>query len=964
MSKKGDERILPDFLRKNADLGAKAAEAQYGIANADSAVLSGDGQIGSRDLKAPQAAADTAIPDVSLSAFDGASQKERDPYKSGDIFAEQILRRQDEANDSIGITSDPSIIPASVPPITPDAMLVSNVFDADAAPAGGVKKPQDNPSRQWEERAESLPDVTKLFLRTNLKLTDDQIMLVEGDGILNHFFTRLGNADFSDMHMATQELKSLKSKYHPDKNGDNEGEKKVLSEKMKIVNVASRRVKSSYGSYHPEGETKKESDEELRRREAAVRSAKTFDDLFDTVASFETVYSESFRRDVQAEEWINRMKVDRAKAGRFSTYEEFMNSDWKATVTRTHGIRDKFSELVLEMIRQKEKTAQPAGNEGLMALEAELDGLRMAYAKKDYEETGVWKRLSGIFGKSFKDEKALDEKVQYQLKLREILDKKIEDLRQKKEGEELKQAMAETLQYFSMESKVKLYDAWTDVQMERKGFSEKILDLGRKYNKLPLWKKAAIGVVVFGVAGAAAGGLLGTAGGAVAASLVGLRRGAAAGGLFATLEAGLEKLSRYRAEKSVDTEKKDLFMGFELEKDTNRETRLTELQERLSIKIKNADQDLEGRVKGRDRRRVAALALSIGAVFGASSAIHYFSDAEVDVESSVSDVEIPPPADGGSGVPVENPVSSAVTPAAEALSSIDTIGAAAEMTRVAAIGEFVQQDITVAKGDSVWKIGGRLADQLNLEGAQRTHFIDSLKDQFGDVQLHEGQVINMGEKGINQEFIEKALGKSTSLTAEQIASIEANDAKIAAYAAKHPGITLTEGVIENQILHPMPTGVHGTDIHGSRAAIPTPDTYFASPDVATAVSPAEAPFTGMSPVEMRRGSDWFMQIFRVDDQNNDWIFNKKEILSTKMTDILKIENNDMVSVVENSHFDPAQSKNLQEFTSELPKVFPGGKAALSDFFRARPNISVGEYLARVAKVVPQGTRIGLYTTTN
>jgi hypothetical protein len=118
---------------------------------------------------------------------------------------------------------------------------------------------------------------------------------------------------------------------------------------------------------------------------------------------------------------------------------------------------------------------------------------------------------------------------------------------------------------------------------------------------------------------------------------------------------------------------------------------------------------------------------------------------------------------------------------------------------------------------------------------------------------------------------------------------------------------------------------------------------------------------------MRRGSDWFMQIFRVEDQvsGKDWIFDKKEILGTKMSDILKVEANGTVSVKENVNFSLAQSKNLQEFVSELPKALPNVRGgALSDFLKARPNISVGEYIARVAKAVPQGTRIGLYTTTN
>ncbi|HLC95393.1 MAG TPA: hypothetical protein VJH89_02795, partial [Patescibacteria group bacterium] len=121
-------------------------------------------------------------------------------------------------------------------------------------------------------------------------------------------------------------------------------------------------------------------------------------------------------------------------------------------------------------------------------------------------------------------------------------------------------------------------------------------------------------------------------------------------------------------------------------------------------------------------------------------------------------------------------------------------------TNTETINQFVNQDIVVQKGDSVWKISGRLADQLGLQGAEKTHFIDALKDQYGDVQLKAGETINLADHGIDKEFVENALGKTEALSPEQLASIDANDAKIAEFAKEHPDVTLTNESVDT-VLH-------------------------------------------------------------------------------------------------------------------------------------------------------------------
>lgn len=486
-------------------------------------------------------------------------------------------------------------------------------------------------------------------------------------------------------------------------------------------------------------------------------------------------------------------------------------------------------------------------------LEQELDVLRKDYVKKNYEETSTQDRLVGFFRRKFKEftqQKAVVEGGKYKEKLLELSLARLDFLKKfTGESEKLKQLMVDGIDSVEKHANSEVYNAWTDVQAEKRGLSEKILEFGRKYNKLPLWKKVAIGGAVWGVAGVATAGALGAYGIASATMIAGAKRGVAAGGLFATFEAYLEKKSRESFGNTKANQKANLAQVESIiEQVQSPEERMEKYQELIRGKIEALDANLASRVGNRDRRRVAALFGAIGASFGLVAAWDYLHGAEsvstgeasgaakgvASATTVAAESEAPAPekgrewmlkpkqlqgapqasVDAQAGVAPAPPsaVAEAVKPSVEVPILADT--ALAEHTKL--IDTFVNQDITVQKGDSVWKISGRMADQMKLTGGARTHFIDALKDKFGDIQLQAGETINFGAKGIDREFIEKALGKSGALTAEQIHSIEANDAKIAAYASANPDITLTnEGV--DQILHSNPSGgSFATDVTGSR----------------------------------------------------------------------------------------------------------------------------------------------------
>lgn len=590
---------------------------------------------------------------------------------------------------------------------------------------------------------------------------------------------------------------------------------------------------------------------EAEKRKLDVNNVKTLDELYAVVASFEKIASTVRGADISGTEAVEDMKKKIEELSKLTSEDMAVDPTLIYSGVLEYGVNDKFKELVLEMVRQKEKIEKPdeaKDLEKIKVLEEQLVAARTAYAKKDYEETGVWKRLRGIlsFSKGIESQKAETEKALYQGKLRELLDAKLKLLKQsEKEGDKLKQAMAAELQYFSIESKIKLYDAWTATKDEGS-----FMKIGKAYNGLVKkhpWISAGIGVSLM-AASIATGG----ATPAALTALILVKQTAGSLGAFVTADTAIGRAMAWARERSIINQAEMESKNLKALGSNELEASADELSKYLHASLNNVDKDLQGRkVANRVQKGMAAL---LAGAFFATAAWNAYGKVpigEVPVpgaaqavaenggvpSSAAAFVENPNPATEspviGPYTPLEEPpVAAAEAPATGAEGSTAT-GAVAPAPVEAApspdvseaiardkfIEEFVSQDIKVAKGDSVWKISGRLADQLNLEGAERTHFIDSLKDKFGDVRLQEGQIINMGKEGIDKEFIENALGKSTSLTQAQMESITTNDATIAKYALENPNVTLTNESVD-QILHSnSPVGVSASDVNVPRTHV-------------------------------------------------------------------------------------------------------------------------------------------------
>ena len=172
----------------------------------------------------------------------------------------------------------------------------------------------------------------------------------------------------------------------------------------------------------------------------------------------------------------------------------------------------------------------------------------------------------------------------------------------------------------------------------------KLKQFGTAYNQLSWQKKLVIGIPVAGLAVASGAGLLGTAMASAAIAAVLARRGIAAAGMFAATDGGLQKLAESRAQKMAEKivansqqEAKSLenldqsdtneagMAGSEAQPSSEaNEKSLDAKLERMKTFMDNhvidsLDQVLESRVRGHDRRRLGALAGSMGVAFGLPS---------------------------------------------------------------------------------------------------------------------------------------------------------------------------------------------------------------------------------------------------------------------------------------------------------------------------------------------------------
>jgi hypothetical protein len=488
-------------------------------------------------------------------------------------------------------------------------------------------------------------------------------------------------------------------------------------------------------------------------------------------------------------------------------------------------------------------------------LKKEVEEMRAKYVKEDYENTNAWAKMKGFFGKFLKKETAEGDasksqtafwQAQYDDKLRDLYKLEIEQLElHKPEGEVLNEARAKQLRYYKIDEKVNVIDARTQYRAENQTLSVKIADyiaaLGRDYNSIPLKRKLLYAGAFIGL-GFGPGMTGGVAAGALASVLT-LKRIAAGMGTAIGTEAALEKyFGDYRPVSKAEKEIKEQLGGAEVSKE--------QFAQMIEKEIFSLDTKLQNEKIAKTWRKLGAVGVGglVGSGWltdlvmdklGGHEAVEWVKEKWTDITGetvvpsgsrpstgkisglpTTPEKEIPiipsqpetapqrwggaidkdfggpeSPADAG-GATQPAPETTGETPKAPVLSpNVPDVEPPAPKPDF--ISDFVSKDITVQKGEPLWKIiDQNLASQTDLEGPQRTHFIDAVKDKYGDVLLKEGEVINFSAHGIDKEFIEQAWADAKAITPEQALSIDANDAKIAEFAKVHPEVTLTNESVD------------------------------------------------------------------------------------------------------------------------------------------------------------------------
>lgn len=529
------------------------------------------------------------------------------------------------------------------------------------------------------------------------------------------------------------------------------------------------------------------------------------------------------------------------------------------------------------------ETSEAELQERIRVLTSDCDTARLEYVTADNESRTVMSRLKGVLGisgKGIQNETVTQKKETYQSKLRELCDLRLELVKlrhidrvaqsgsvvdEEIPAEELadfpvleeeissdeKLSLEEDIEaellHFAQEVNIGLYNTWSELRSEQKGLIGKLKRFGESYNKLSWQKKLIIGIPVAGLAVASGAGLLGTAMASAAIAAVIARRGVAAAGMFASVDGGLQKLAESRAQKmaekivvqgrqetaSLETMAADESSEGEMvrsEAQTSPEGDIESLDvklERIRVfmdkhVIDSLDQTLESRVRGQDRRRLGALAGSMGVAFGlpsfmasetghdltraasekAGKAASWVGEAVFGDDYSSANPDVVPTGETEGAKEAAVRASSSDIPAMAATgSALEQFVSAKVAESAGGISGILGREITLLKGDSVWKLAGNMAKELGVRGeAENLYFTDALKDAYlakgGNPNIKAGAVFDW-KKYLSTEDIQKTLNAANSLSPEQKASILANRGKniAAAIGSNSSGLAAAESPI-------------------------------------------------------------------------------------------------------------------------------------------------------------------------
>jgi hypothetical protein len=599
-------------------------------------------------------------------------------------------------------------------------------------------------------------------------------------------------------------------------------------------------------------------------------------------------------------------------------------------------------------------------------LNEEVAEAREQYVKEDYENTKIWKKLTSFF-RIQDDEKKGEWRALYEAKTLELQKAELEMKYGRETGvlanRNIQEETVGLLRYYKLDEQINLVNERTQYRAKNLTFGEKIGDsfgaLGRWYNRIPRKQQMIIAGVLGGIALAMppVGGALGL----TVYTTMAARRWAAGAGLSIVAEAGLEEWGKKRRTKQTEKEIEELFGSFERGiPDT--EQGFSRLEKILEQDVLSLDSKLQHEKRAKTYRKLAATTLGVAVGSGWLAQIIMDKLGGREALESVKAHFI-------SGAPITEDLT------LPKMAGTSAVLPDAVQIKTNLIHDFVNQDIAVQKGDSVWKISGRLADNLGLDGAERTHFIDAMKDKFGDVPLQTGEQINFSSHGINDDFVKNALEDSRALSPDKAAQILANNTRLEAFMEANPNVRLTDELTKNILEGKTPKVSEfrfgpQVDLDYKPAAVisssetTAPGFRFGHHiDTEYQPTPESVSSEAIASEYSARADGWYNQIFKSENvQFGDRVLGRDVVESLKLRDVI----HDAQLFKQGAAGGYTTGLNQQEINNFLKFDENISKSQISfdrlAFWRENPNATVFDYLKKIASLTRRGQRIGSYTT--
>jgi hypothetical protein len=586
---------------------------------------------------------------------------------------------------------------------------------------------------------------------------------------------------------------------------------------------------------------------------------------------------------------------------------------------------------------------------------------RKKYAERMYEHERLSESLKrSAIGRFLKlgsdaDNRDLEYwRLDYEEKLAALREAELEEIKQSGlKGQELKEAMAGLLRASKVDEVLSLISDRDAYRLEGNELSDKVYNVSRsiieKYNKLqPKYKimaGAAIGLLSLGTAmygGAALG----------AGAMLARRFFSSAGfsvAIDATLDAKTKERFKKQAEEEIMAELERMFdpVGpFQegvVPSEHPEEGMMQAFEERLRAASGGVTLAFEDQLFKRKLNGVAGVAAGVGLGFVGSAAAEWFK--ESGAADATHDIIL-----GQDAVPVEMTEAELAERTAAAREMAEEYGSASPER---------QLDIRSATSMTDGQLSA-LAKTIQIEGGN--YGLDTPAASGVDkiaIDAKEGELAHAVAD--NPSSLERTPLLEEDAYAKELERVRAE----AQYEA-------TQGKEMEEVLEidtSKWSNIDGSAVHDRTEFIEIPPE--AGADIPTVIADTYQPEAVFTPELQPRVDGWFSQIFRADgemlDSGHDWVFDREKLGKIGIRDMMRdaMLYDQGATSGYRTGLSAEQLKNFAGFFQNAYTNMDDQKAlAMINMDTMRPgrNMTVMEYLKKVAPLAKRGQRFGLFTT--